>query len=257
MVHQLRPVGQAVKTPPSHGGITSSSLVRVTIFLLAGVYGKEVPPVPFPNTEVKLFYAYDTWSSRSGKIGQCRHKSTCKCALRYSSIAQSVEHAAVNRRVVGSSPTGGAKISESRKWFAFLFYIRWIEKSPIQFAFAVKTESGFFLYTDKTKTAAMSCDGFSIWQGHQESNSGHVVLETTALPAELYPYENCFVQETCNINYYSTKKPPCQLLFAIFFIWHLYTSYIYPKMYGIPAESGQKRGKLRHDSDKSRQQNLI
>ena len=29
---------------------------------------------------------------------------TCK----YSSIAQSVEHAAVNRGVVGSSPTGGA-----------------------------------------------------------------------------------------------------------------------------------------------------
>ena len=26
----------------------------------------------------------------------------------HSSIAQSVEHAAVNRRVVGSSPTGGA-----------------------------------------------------------------------------------------------------------------------------------------------------
>ena len=29
--------------------------------------------------------------------------------LSHSSIAQSVEHAAVNRRVVGSSPTGGAK----------------------------------------------------------------------------------------------------------------------------------------------------
>ena len=29
--------------------------------------------------------------------------------LQYSSIAQSVEHAAVNRGVVGSSPTGGAK----------------------------------------------------------------------------------------------------------------------------------------------------
>ena len=27
----------------------------------------------------------------------------------YSSLAQLVEHAAVNRRVVGSSPTGGAK----------------------------------------------------------------------------------------------------------------------------------------------------
>ena len=29
---------------------------------------------------------------------------------RYSSLAQSVEHAAVNRSVVGSSPTGGASI---------------------------------------------------------------------------------------------------------------------------------------------------
>ena len=27
----FRPVGQVVKTPPSHGGITSSNLVRVTI----------------------------------------------------------------------------------------------------------------------------------------------------------------------------------------------------------------------------------
>ena len=35
-----------------------------------------------------------------GKISRRRHK--------YSSLAQSVEHAAVNRRVVGSSPTGGA-----------------------------------------------------------------------------------------------------------------------------------------------------
>ena len=30
-------------------------------------------------------------------------------ATGYSSLAQSVEHAAVNRRVVGSSPTGGAR----------------------------------------------------------------------------------------------------------------------------------------------------
>lgn len=34
--------------------------------------------------------------------------------LVYSSIAQLVEHAAVNRRVVGSSPTGGAR----RMWLA-------------------------------------------------------------------------------------------------------------------------------------------
>ena len=43
----------------------------------------------------------------------------------YSSIAQSVEHSAVNRRVVGSSPTGGAKSDKSephklRLGFVFL-----------------------------------------------------------------------------------------------------------------------------------------
>ena len=27
-----------------------------------------------------------------------------------------------------------------------------------------------------------------LWQGHKDSNSGHAVLETAALPAELYPY---------------------------------------------------------------------
>ena len=80
MVHQEGPVGQVVKTPPSHGGNTSSNLVRVTIFLLVGANGEEVPPVPIPNTEVKLFCAYDTWSVSSWE-----------------------------RVVVGSSPTGGAK----------------------------------------------------------------------------------------------------------------------------------------------------
>ena len=36
-------------------------------------------------------------------------------ALLYSSLAQPVKHAAVNRRVVGSSPTGGAKRMIARK----------------------------------------------------------------------------------------------------------------------------------------------
>ena len=35
---------------------------------------------------------------------------------KYSSIAQSVEHAAVNRSVVGSSPTGGAFLCRKRVW---------------------------------------------------------------------------------------------------------------------------------------------
>ena len=44
----------------------------------------------------------------------------------YSSIAQSVEHAAVNRGVVGSSPTGGAKnavdLYGSRHFFKTFLY---------------------------------------------------------------------------------------------------------------------------------------
>ena len=49
---------------------------------------------------------------RPGKIERCQHKrkrtgETVRFV--YSSLAQSVEHAAVNRRVVCSSQTGGAK----------------------------------------------------------------------------------------------------------------------------------------------------
>ena len=36
---------------------------------------------------------------------------------RYSSLAQSVEHAAVNRSVVGSSPTGGARKKHAQACF--------------------------------------------------------------------------------------------------------------------------------------------
>ena len=46
----------------------------------------------------------------------------------YSSIAQSVEHAAVNRRVVGSSPTWGAKEKESLLRFLFSFCLKRAEK---------------------------------------------------------------------------------------------------------------------------------
>ena len=53
-----------------------------------------------PNTEVKLLSAKDTcglpcWENR-------------KSPDLYSSLAQSVERSAVNRNVVGSSPTRGA-----------------------------------------------------------------------------------------------------------------------------------------------------
>ncbi len=47
----------------------------------------------------------------------------------YSSLAQSVEHAAVNRRVVGASPTGGAKKTPP-KWVVFLFISRYRASEP-------------------------------------------------------------------------------------------------------------------------------
>ena len=58
---------------------------------------------PFPSRTRKLSSSASKilGGQLPGKIERCQHN--------YSSIAQSVEHAAVNRRVVGSSPTGGAK----------------------------------------------------------------------------------------------------------------------------------------------------
>ena len=51
-------VGQAAKTPASHAGNAGSIPARVTI---VGVDCDEVPPVPIPNTEVKLIGAENTW----------------------------------------------------------------------------------------------------------------------------------------------------------------------------------------------------
>ena len=45
---------------------------------------------------------------------------SCCVTIKYSSLAQSVEHAAVNRSVVGSSPTGGAY--KTRKFNLYGFY---------------------------------------------------------------------------------------------------------------------------------------
>ena len=104
-----RPVGQAVKTPPSHGGITSSSLVRVTIFLLESVFmAKRFHLFPFRTQQLSSFAPTILGLLDLGKLVNADTRAYEIYALRYSSIAQSVEHAAVNRRVVGSSPTGGA-----------------------------------------------------------------------------------------------------------------------------------------------------
>ena len=75
-----------------------------------GVFNGEGPPVPIPNTEVKLTSADDTCletdrENRSTPTQRVWRKSG---PLNFASLAQQVEHAAVNRRVVGSNPTGGA-----------------------------------------------------------------------------------------------------------------------------------------------------
>ena len=83
MVYHQWPVGQAVKTSPSHGENRSSILLRVTIDLkdyqqviqitglifrfIVGVYYAEGPPVPIPNTVVKLTRADNSWRAASRK----------------------------------------------------------------------------------------------------------------------------------------------------------------------------------------------
>ena len=73
MVYQHGPLVKRPKTPASHAGNTSSNLVRVTNDQAGqkdryceqqyrvGAYDDEGPPVPIPNTVVKLIRADNTW----------------------------------------------------------------------------------------------------------------------------------------------------------------------------------------------------
>ena len=76
-----------------------------------GVDDGEVPPVPIPNTEVKLTGAEDTWLVTARKDREMPTQSIHPngCFALYSSIAQSVERMTVNHDVAGSSPAWGAK----------------------------------------------------------------------------------------------------------------------------------------------------
>ena len=67
-IWKFGPLVKWPKTPASHAGNTSSNLVRVTItnissisvYYTVGVDGVEGPPVPIPNTVVKLNSAENT-----------------------------------------------------------------------------------------------------------------------------------------------------------------------------------------------------
>ena len=53
----------------------------------------------------------------------------CCVTIKYSSLAQSVEHAAVNRSVVGSSPTGGAyEVRKRQVYGLFVKFENWLNK---------------------------------------------------------------------------------------------------------------------------------
>ena len=92
-------------------GTKYSKVLDASQIQIVGVFNGEGPPVPIPNTEVKLTSADNTCletdrEDRSMPTQTVWRKSN---RLPFASLAQQVEHAAVNRRVVGSNPTGGAK----------------------------------------------------------------------------------------------------------------------------------------------------
>ena len=109
---------------------------------IVGVNGDEGTPVPIPNTVVKLVYGDNTWLATAREDNSTPTPADRRSA-RYSSIAQLVEHAAVNRRVVGSSPTWGAK--ESRYAYAYRLFFRYFidsdqrQAAPNLFANLVET----------------------------------------------------------------------------------------------------------------------
>ena len=76
---------------------------------MSGNDGREVTPVPIPNTEVKLSSADGSWDLVPVRVGRCQ-------AILFRS-SSAVELSAVNRSVVGSIPTCGAigELSELAK----------------------------------------------------------------------------------------------------------------------------------------------
>ena len=96
-------------------------------FTISGGNDEGVPPVPIPNTEVKPFSAESTWLDTARE-----DRSLPEFIFLSSSLA---EHSAVNRVVVGSSPTWGAE-NQAVAWFSF--FVRGI--SFVRFSIAYMTE---------------------------------------------------------------------------------------------------------------------
>ena len=74
--------------------------VLIKEFTHCGGNGRGVPPVPIPNTEVKPQHVDGTWLVTARESRSLPHFIFLSSSM--------AEHSAVNRRVVGSSPTWGA-----------------------------------------------------------------------------------------------------------------------------------------------------
>ena len=82
-------------------GAVQYEVLRVRkVLKVSGDNGEKVPPVPIPNTEVKLLSAESTWL-----VTAREDRSSPDSIFLSSSMA---EHSAVNRVVVSSSLTWGA-----------------------------------------------------------------------------------------------------------------------------------------------------
>ena len=83
------------------------SVLKVQAFKV-GVYNSEGPPVPIPNTVVKLTSAENTWraASRENRSMQTqrRPKESFRSFFKCAPLAQLVEHLTLNQGVQGSSP---------------------------------------------------------------------------------------------------------------------------------------------------------
>ena len=108
---RLRPLTPATRVRFPHESPQGDKGRNAFIYKrIVGVDDAEGPPVPIPNTEVKLSGAENTWLVTARKDREMPTQSIHPegCIALYSSIAQSVERMTVNHDVTGSSPVGGA-----------------------------------------------------------------------------------------------------------------------------------------------------
>ena len=104
--------------------------------LKTGANGDEVPPVPIPNTEVKLISVENTWLATAWEDRTVPVQITerSKTFSAYCSLAQSVERMTVNHDVVSSSLTGAANdhgFKLLRPWFFFCHHVKMMPQTGL------------------------------------------------------------------------------------------------------------------------------